>query len=122
LVEHATENCGVASPILALGTRPEGQATCGRGSVVERLLAKEKVVGSNPIARSDACGLQIDDCRLSISNPQSILSKSMASWPSGKARVCKTLIMGSNPIDASLYDKTSLQGLVLIQNVFVLTR
>ena len=25
----------------------------------------------------------------------------MASWPSGKARVCKTLIMGSNPIDAS---------------------
>jgi hypothetical protein len=25
---------------------------CGRGSVVERLLAKEKVVGSNPIARS----------------------------------------------------------------------
>jgi hypothetical protein len=26
----------------------------------------------------------------------------MASWPSGKARVCKTLIMGSNPIDASL--------------------
>ena len=26
---------------------------CGRGSAVERLLAKEKVVGSNPIARSD---------------------------------------------------------------------
>ena len=25
---------------------------CGRGSAVERLLAKEKVVGSNPIARS----------------------------------------------------------------------
>jgi hypothetical protein len=24
-----------------------------------------------------------------------------ASSPSGKARVCKTLIMGSNPIDAS---------------------
>jgi hypothetical protein len=103
LVEHATENCGVASPILALGTRPEGQATCGRGSVVERLLAKEKVVGSNPIARSDACGLQIDDCRLSISNPQFTytLQHKMASWPSGKARVCKTLIMGSNPIDAS---------------------
>ena len=52
LVEHATENCGVASPILALGTRPDRQASCGRGSVVERLLAKEKVVGSNPIARS----------------------------------------------------------------------
>ena len=25
----------------------------------------------------------------------------MATWPSGKARVCKTLIMGSNPIVAS---------------------
>src|SRR4030066_1697665 len=25
----------------------------------------------------------------------------MASWPSGKARVCKTLITGSNPVDAS---------------------
>ena len=46
LVEHATENRGVRSSILRLGT------TCGRGSVVERLLAKEKVVGSNPIARS----------------------------------------------------------------------
>jgi hypothetical protein len=46
LVEHATENRGVHSSILCLGTR-------GRGSVVERLLAKEKVVGSNPIARSN---------------------------------------------------------------------
>ena len=26
--------------------------SCGRGSVVEHLLAKERVVGSNPIARS----------------------------------------------------------------------
>ncbi len=25
----------------------------------------------------------------------------MASWPSGKARVCKTLITGPNPVDAS---------------------
>ena len=25
---------------------------CGRGSVVERLLAKEKATGSNPVARS----------------------------------------------------------------------
>jgi hypothetical protein len=25
----------------------------------------------------------------------------LASWPSGKARVCKTLIRGSNPLDAS---------------------
>ena len=71
LVEHATENCGVASPILALGTRPENQATCGRSTVVVRLLAKEKVVGSNPIARSTGCGLMIDDCSLSIKDPQS---------------------------------------------------
>jgi hypothetical protein len=40
------------------GSNPSGALTaghlpnCGRGSVVERLLAKEKVVGSNPIARS----------------------------------------------------------------------
>ena len=73
LVEHATENCGVASPILALGTRPESQATCGRSTVVVRLLAKEKVVGSNPIARSHGCGLQIDDSSLSVSNPLSTM-------------------------------------------------
>jgi hypothetical protein len=59
-----------------------GHLKCGRGSVVERLLAKEKVVGSNPIARSQYPIL-------------------LASWPSGKARVCKTLITGSNPVDAS---------------------
>jgi hypothetical protein len=53
LVEHTTENCGVASSILALGTLGLIGRPCGRGSVVERLLAKEKVVGSNPIARSD---------------------------------------------------------------------
>ena len=28
----------------------------------------------------------------------------MASWPSGKARVCKTLITGPNPVDASNND------------------
>ena len=27
--------------------------------------------------------------------------RKMASWPSGKARVCKTLITGPNPVDAS---------------------
>jgi hypothetical protein len=53
LVEHATENCGVVSSILTLGTpdlklaRPAGVV-----QLVERLLAKEKVMGSNPIARS----------------------------------------------------------------------
>ena len=54
LVEHATENRGVASSILALGTsRSDGQAVyAGVVQLVERLLAKEKVVGSSPIARS----------------------------------------------------------------------
>ena len=81
MVEHATENCGVVSSILTLGTpdlsrvRPAGVV-----QLVERLLAKEKVVGSSPIARSFFV---------------------TASWPSGKARVCKTLITGSNPVDAS---------------------
>ena len=55
LVEHATENRGVVSSILTLGTLGPKCTTCGRGSVVERLLAKEKVVGSNPIARSSSC-------------------------------------------------------------------
>ena len=68
LVEHATENCGVASPILALGTRPEIRAFCGRSTVVVRLLAKEKVVGSNPIARSLGCGLRIVNLQSSIYN------------------------------------------------------
>jgi hypothetical protein len=51
--------------------------------VVERLLAKEKVVGSNPIARSVDCGLQIDDCRMSISDPQITLKMAngvVAKW------------------------------------------
>ncbi len=54
LVEHAAENRGVASSILALGTPsqiPIGYA--GVVQLVERLLAKEKVVGSSPIARSE---------------------------------------------------------------------
>jgi hypothetical protein len=47
---------------------------------------------------------------LQIVNQQSLIYKGkfLASWPSGKARVCKTLIMGSNPIDAS--DKNGSPG------------
>ena len=56
VVEHGTENAGVASSTLALGTAPAlAQTTSsasGSGSVVEHLLAKERVVGSNPIFRS----------------------------------------------------------------------
>jgi hypothetical protein len=67
----------------------------GRSTVVVRLLAKEKVVGSNPIARSniEGCGLEAIQ--------SAILIVYMASWPSGKARVCKILIAGSNLADAS---------------------
>jgi hypothetical protein len=63
--------------------------------VVVRLLAKEKVVGSNPIARSNIEGCGLEDVQ------SAILIVYMASWPSGKARVCKILIRGSNPLDAS---------------------
>ena len=53
LVEHATENRGVASSILALGILGQTRGRhAGVVQLVERLLAKEKVVGSNPIARS----------------------------------------------------------------------
>ena len=96
LVEHTTENRGVPSPILGLGTpvRWIGRIR-GRSTVVVRLLAKEKVVGSNPIARSnmEGCGLEYVQ--------SAILIVYMASWPSGKARVCKILIAGSNLADAS---------------------
>ncbi len=55
-VEHSTENAGVASSILALGTLVligmRGLSVGGSGSVVEHLLAKEKVAGSNPVFRS----------------------------------------------------------------------
>jgi hypothetical protein len=58
LVEHATENRGVLSSILSLGTyightqRYRDGHLAGLVQLVEHLLAKEKVVGSSPIARS----------------------------------------------------------------------
>jgi hypothetical protein len=45
-----TENHGVASSILALGI------DAGIVQLVERFLAKEKVTGSSPVARSAATG------------------------------------------------------------------
>ncbi len=56
LVEHATENRGVASPILALGTLglTKGWLSIGQFAgivqLVEHLLAKEKVTGSSPVS------------------------------------------------------------------------
>jgi hypothetical protein len=46
LVEHLTENQGVPSSSLGLGT------SSGSGSVVEHLLAKERVASSNLVFRS----------------------------------------------------------------------
>jgi hypothetical protein len=34
----------------------------------------------------------------------------MATWPSGKARVCKTLITGSNPVVASAKNTPATPG------------
>jgi hypothetical protein len=101
LVEHATENRSVVSSILSLGTtRQKLAGDCGRSTAVVRLLAKEKVVGSNPIARSrfPVNGWHDGSWRAISCQPNVIY---LATSPSGKARVCKTLIMGSNPIVAS---------------------
>ena len=70
--------------------------------LVECLLAKEKVTGSSPVARSQQ--MQATPCCLQLSYK--------ATWPSGKARVCKTLIMGSNPIVASKYLNTIISQYV----------
>ena len=80
MVEHATENRGVPSSILGLGTLGQIKKVdiCGRSTVVVRLLAKEKVVGSNPIARSNKEG-----CRLevfSISSPRCSIYGVVAKW------------------------------------------
>ncbi len=54
VVEHGTENAGVDSSSLSLGTTfPHRRNSSGSGSVVEHLLAKEGVAGSNPVFRSD---------------------------------------------------------------------
>ena len=117
LVEHATENRGVASSILALGTLglKFGQYA-GIVQLVEHLLAKEKVTGSSPVARSTGwIGCLVETLqKIADYFPKSAIfilgtiqpacvprGGIMATWPSGKARVCKTLITGSNPVVAS---------------------
>jgi hypothetical protein len=79
--------------------------TSGCSSAVERLLAKEKVVSSNLIARS--CFYR--------QAPESLLVLFMATWPSGKAEVCKTFITGSNPVVAFItsIEKALRSGLFL---------
>ena len=59
MVEHGTENAGVDSSSLSLGTinnlgtgLETGTVSSGSGSVVEHLLAKEGVASSNLVFRS----------------------------------------------------------------------
>src|SRR5258706_9055025 len=53
LVEHATENRGVASSILALGTNiPVARNRAEVAQLVEHHLAKVRVAGSSPVFRS----------------------------------------------------------------------
>ena len=61
--------------------------------MVERDLAKVEVAGSSPVIRSIF----------------------MAPWPSGKARVCKTLIPGPNPGGASKTKSTSKEVLFVLE-------
>ena len=53
LVEHATENRGVASSNLALGTNFSVGTRAEVAQLVERNLAKVEVAGSNPVFRSN---------------------------------------------------------------------
>ena len=52
MVEHSTENAGVAGSIPALGAKAARSRPSGSSSVVEHFLAKEEVAGSNPVSRS----------------------------------------------------------------------
>ena len=53
LVEHATENRGVASSILALGTSTGARSLRAEvAQLVEHHLAKVRVAGSSPVFRS----------------------------------------------------------------------
>ena len=52
MVEHGTENAGVDSSSLSLGTFIGRCRMSGSGSVVEHLLAKERVASSNLVFRS----------------------------------------------------------------------
>ncbi len=87
LVEQRPEKAWVPSSSLGLGTSKFYNLYCGRSSAVERLLAKEKVVGSNPIARSTKLNLA------------DLLRRRGQVVRQGPA---KPLFAGSNPAVASL--------------------
>ena len=79
-VEQRTENPCV------VGSIPTGGTNAGVAHLVERHLAKVEVEGSSPFARSK----YFHRFHLLIVSVISV-SCLVATWPSGKARVCKTL-------------------------------
>ena len=82
---------GSAQPAHNLFRRLRGSihASADVAQLVERNLAKVEVAGSNPVVRSEG----------GFGRP--LLTKVSATWPSGEARVCKTLYPGSIPGVAS---------------------
>jgi hypothetical protein len=90
LVEHATENRGVASSILALGTNKPG-ARSSRAEVaqlVEHHLAKVRVAGSSPVFRS-----------IFLPSPPSV--GAVAPSSSGRTADFGSVYRGSNPRGAA---------------------
>ncbi len=67
-------------------------------------------MGSNPIARSKTADWRMKVVEKNLRSSTTI-SIFLATWPSGKAEVCKTFIMGSNPIVASSEKRASPIGL-----------
>ena len=79
-----TENHGVASSILALGILGQTQAdNAGMVQLVEHLLAKEKVTGSSPVARSIFHSWLIANGTSTLFAVSLII---MATWPSWKGK------------------------------------
>ena len=70
--------------------------------MVERRLAKAKVAGSSPVIRSRTLRVRISFASAFVN------SLNTAPWPSGKARVCKTLIPGPIPGGASKTKETRI--------------
>ena len=109
VVEQRTENPRVSSSILLLGIG-------GSSSVVERLLAKEEVAGSNPVFRSmRRSGGMVDaavsktvggqlPCRFESDLRH---DKSDAELCSGSTGDFGSLSPGSNPGSAALYSSVA---------------
>ncbi len=96
LVEHATENRGVASSNLALGTKSfwsrsvARKRSGGSSSVVEHHLAKVRVAGPNPVFRSIPSSHLVD-----------LTASSGAPSSSGKTPDFGSVNRGSNPRGAA---------------------